>query len=565
MASGNENSSDDKLLLEEAVFRPSRWPGLIWAVPIAAFAIIIWLGISTLLESGPSVTVTFPVTGGFSAGSTPVQYKGFTVGHVETVKLSKTLGQISVKIRFVKEMAGHLGRGTQYWISGNNFSITNLSQIKSLISGPVIAIAPHKGAIVKHATGLSAPPVPAFTPPGETVTLVTAKLSHLSVGSPVDYNGFKVGEISGITLAPDGSHFDVGVFIQKKWANLITSKTRFWSEGAVHLSTSGSGATVQLASIPALLSGGVAFTTPGGIAGPGVKTGTRFTLYGSKQAALNAPGADAVAYRIIFSGGPHGLAASAPVQLEGAPAGSVTKVVTSFDPAKKQLQTSVTLMLEPSLINRTGGGGDLQAPRAQMNAMLSALIKQGLRAQLASSMPVVGGKMIKLALVPNAPAATLQPGTPPLIPSISGGGGVGSAITRIDDILAKLNALPLTQIAANTRQLSAQLARLSTAPQTQQTLERLDRTMAHVDSLTQQADAQLPAILHEVKRSAAQADAALAAVKGLASPHGLENAGLESTNLAHALYEISEAAKALHALADFLTSHPNALLTGRED
>jgi paraquat-inducible protein B len=34
---------------EEAVFRPSRWPGLIWAVPIAALAIIAWLGISALL------------------------------------------------------------------------------------------------------------------------------------------------------------------------------------------------------------------------------------------------------------------------------------------------------------------------------------------------------------------------------------------------------------------------------------------------------------------------------------------------------------------------------------
>ncbi|GAN81027.1 PqiB family protein [Acidocella aminolytica] len=565
MPSGNTQPPDDNLPLEEAVFRPSRWPGLIWALPVAALIIILWLGIGALLSSGPSVTVTFPVTGGLGAGSTPVKYKGFTVGHVEAIKLSKSLNQLSVKIRFVKEMEGHLGKGTEYWIAGTNLSITNLSEIKDLISGPVIAIAPQNGPIVRHATGMASPPVPAFTPPGEHLILSTRKLEHLSTGSPINYNGFKVGEVSSIILAPNGSHFEIGAFIQQKWAHLITSSTRFWGEGAIQLTPSGSGAAVQFASVPALLSGAIAFTTPDGVPSRGVKDGAQFPLYSSRQTALDAPGEGAVAYRVVFPGGPHGLAARAPVQLEGAAVGSVTHVNVRFDPSKQRLETDVTLMLEPELIGRAGTGWDLQTPRPQMDAMLSTLIKQGLRAQLGRGMPVVGGKMIKLSLVPNAPTATLQPGTPPLIPSMPGSGGVSTAITRINAILAQLDALPLSQIAGNVQQVSAQLAHLSTTPQTRQTLQRLDETVAHINDITQQTKAQLPTILHDVKRTTAEAEAALASLQGLASANGPVNAGPESTGLAHALYEISEAAKSLRALTDFLNSHPNALLAGREN
>ena len=558
-------SSDDNVPLEEAVFRPSRWPGLIWTVPGAALIVIGWLGISALLNSGPSVTVTFPVRGGLRAGTTAVEYKGFTVGHVEAVKLSKSLDQTSVKIRFLKEMDGHLGPGTKYWVSGTSFSITNLSHIKSLISGPVIDVAPHTGRIMKHAKGLATAPVPEFTPPGKKFVLVTSKLPHLSSGSPIDYNGFKVGEVSGITLASGGSHFNIGVFIQNKWAHLITSKTRFWSEGAVRLAASGSGAIVHFASMPDLLSGAVAFTTPSGVPGHSVKSGTRFSLYKSKQTALDAPTSDSVAYRVIFLGGPHGLTPHAPVQLEGALAGCVTNVSTAFDPGKGRMETTVTILLKPELIGRVGKGWNLQAPRPQMNAMLTVLIRHGLRAELANSLPVVGGKLIKLAMAPDAPNAQLQPGTPPIIPSTSGGDNIGAAIASVNSILIKLNALPLTQIAANIHQASAKLAQLSTAPKTKQTLERLDRTIMYVEEAAKNANVQIPVILSEVQRSATEADAALAAIKGLTSPDGPVNGGLESSNFSHALYEISEAAKSLHALADFLNSHPNALLIGREN
>ena len=41
-------------------------------------------------------------------------------------------------MRFEPYMAGHLGKGTRYWIGGESVSFSNLRSLKSLISGPLI-------------------------------------------------------------------------------------------------------------------------------------------------------------------------------------------------------------------------------------------------------------------------------------------------------------------------------------------------------------------------------------------------------------------------------------------
>jgi paraquat-inducible protein B len=36
-----------------------RWPGLVWAVPLAALIVVGWLGLSAITERGIDVVVTF--------------------------------------------------------------------------------------------------------------------------------------------------------------------------------------------------------------------------------------------------------------------------------------------------------------------------------------------------------------------------------------------------------------------------------------------------------------------------------------------------------------------------
>ena len=558
-----DHEAEENLSASEAVFKPSRWPGLIWAVPVAAIGIVAWLGISAFMHSGPSVTVEFPITGGLQAGSTKVEYKGFDVGEVGAVSLSKSLDHISVRLDMAARMTGHLGPGTQFWVAGNTLSLSDLSSIKAIVAGPYIGIDPKPGKTVHHAKGLGAPPALKNEPVGETLSLVAHDLPHIQAGSPIYFKGYKVGEVRGLDLQPDGKRFIIYAFIERKWERLVGSNTRFWNAGAVRVASDGSGPGIQLQSIPALFMGAIAFETPNEPGGHAVKSGAQFILYSSKAMAEAAPEPGAVTYRVVFSGGPQGLQPGAPVQLDGSPVGAVTKVDMQYDSARGTLRSVVDLVLQPDRIRVAGPPWNLKKPAPQMNAMLSTLIAQGLRAELGSSVPVVGGKIVTLTMVKGQPAAKLQPGDPPEIPSFGSGGGVNQVVTQVNDVLSTVNAMPLQQIAADIHQATSRLAALSQSRQTTQTLQRLDRTVAHVDAVMRETNAELPAILRQLKQSAAEAQLALAQARGILSAQGPANAAPESAGLPHALYELAQAAQSLRALADFLDSHPGALIVGR--
>ncbi|MGH7105066.1 MAG: intermembrane transport protein PqiB [Acetobacteraceae bacterium] len=545
-----------------AEFRPSRWPGFIWAVPIVALIIVGTLAVRSFIAVGPHTTVRFQTVGGIKAGQTDVEYRGVTVGHVTAVHLEPSLREMKVKLSFDSTMAGHLGPGTHFWIGGQTPSITDLSSLRSLISGPYIGVAPAPGQTVAEFVGLEEPPVVKWETTGKTFALATDNAGNVSRGAPVYFRHFQVGQVTGLQFSPQLRRFDVLITIRPEYDGLVTTRTRFWSAGAVHLNMGGTGPGLQLESVPALFTGAIAFETPLGAAG--AKNGATFTLYSSQNAAEAAPGPHAVRYRIAFTGGPHGLASGAKVTLEGTPAGEVTAVKALYDPAAGAMRTLVDIALEPEQIARPEGEPwNLEQPGPQMNAMLTRLIRNGLRAQLASSTPVIGAREIALDLVPNAAPATLTPGNPPTIPAIGGAGGPNAIMAKLSQILAKINALPLPEIANNLREASAQLAKLSNSPQTTETLAHLDATIRHLDAITEQTEKQWPAIAADIRASTAEADKALAAARALLQSQSVDAGAPGSTTLPHALYELTRAAQSLRELSNYLEGHPNSVIFGR--
>lgn len=544
-----------------ARFSPSRWPGLIWAVPIAALAIVGTLAIRSFMAQGPHVTVSFHTTGGISAGHTDVEYRGVTVGHVTAVQLSHSLQEMTVTLSFDHAMTGHLGRGTRFWIGGGTPSLTDLSSLKTLISGPYIAVAPVAGAAVGHFTGLAEPPVLKWETNGGTFSLTTDNPGNVSRGAPVYFHHYKVGEVRGLRFDPGTRHFKVLVFIEQQYEQLVNARSRFWNAGAVHFTVGGKGPGIMLESVPALLVGAIAFETPG--KAPAAKGGETFRLYPSKAAAESAPGPHAVAFRIVFPGGPHGLASGAGVTLEGAPAGVVTAVHALYDPAAGAMRTHVRIALDPERIGRPAGKSwNLHDPAPEMKAMLATLIGHGLRARLTAATPVIGGEEIALDLVPNAAPATLEASSPPTIPA-TGAAGAGAIMTQLANILAKLDALPLPAIADNIHAATQKLAALSGSPAARDTLSRLNSTIKHLDAITSATDAHWPAVMANIQASAFQADKALAAARALLSRESTTASAPESTTLPRALYELSRAARSLRELSDYLANHPNSVIFGR--
>ncbi|MBV9750089.1 MAG: MCE family protein [Acetobacteraceae bacterium] len=549
--------------VREAVQRPRKWwPGWIWSVPVFALVIVAWLILRAVNNQGPSVVVTFETAGGVTAGNSEVKYEDMVVGRVTSVSLRPDLRHADVTLSLHADLKGHLGPGTQFWIIGEHPSLSNLSAITTLISGPYIGIDPKPGAETHHFTGLSEPPVRKEASKGTSFVLHAERLNSLSRGSSIYYRDIKVGELQGYKLLAGNRGVEITAFLQAPYDHLVHAGTRFWDASAVRFST-GDGATLRVPSVSALIEGAVAFETPPEAeAGPPSTPDAHFELYKNRDAAESVPPPDAVAYRVVFEKPTGTLDSGAPVKLMGERIGSVRDSKLTFDTDQQALRLDATLLLDPNRIALTGAASPRDGDaHARLDAMLRPLVEQGLRAELASSVPLVGGEEVALRFVPNAPPAALGDGTTPEIPT-SGSSGVQSLIAGASDVVAKIDALPLPQIAASVREATERLAQLSRSPELTNSLRHLDRSLANAEQITGEARGRVAPILAELHRTVQEADSALASAQrvlgsGAVAPTP-ETAGLPGT-----LYEFKRAAQSLREFTDFLDRHPEALIQGR--
>jgi paraquat-inducible protein B len=543
-----------------AIEERSRWPGWIWAVPVAAIAIVAYLGFKQIMATGPVVAVVFPGAGGIGTG-TSVQYQGMTVGQVEAVAFEKDLQHVRARIRMDAAMEGHLGPGTEFWIAGPN--LTDLASIKSIISGPSIGFQPRAGGVQREYVGLAEPPLSEGVVAGRSFVLRAPQLGSLARGSTVFFRDLKVGYAETTKFLPDAA-FAISVFIEAPYDRLVGDDTRFWNAGAFQVSLQGSGPQVQVPSLPSLIGGAVAFDTPG-LARHRAEaaSGHTFTLYDSRETAEFAPAGNAVPYRVTFGADAGGLGDGAAVMLAGKQVGTVQHSALQYDSRTGVLSEPVTLALDPSRIGLAAGTWPADA-RLAMDALMRRLVAQGLRARLGSAIPLIGPPTVELAFVHDAPAATLA-GNPGEIPTAPGGSGLQGVMTALNAISAKMDGLPLDQIAGDIHLATARLADLSQSPALARSLEDVSRALANLEQTTATTRAELPAILADLREVARGADAAVAEARQvIATASGQGPVGLNSASLSQTLYELTRAAQAIRQFVDYLDRDPSALLRGRQ-
>ena len=88
-----------------------RWPGLIWAIPLAALIIVGWLGLDALLERGIDVVVTFEQAAGVTPGDTKVIVQGVVAGHVSHVRIAEDGQHVDVTLRLDPHESAALNTG----------------------------------------------------------------------------------------------------------------------------------------------------------------------------------------------------------------------------------------------------------------------------------------------------------------------------------------------------------------------------------------------------------------------------------------------------------------------
>lgn len=397
----------------EARQRRVRGPGWVWIIPVAALIFAGWLGVKQWVIGGNEISVRFPQAEGVSAGAA-VRYKGMKVGSVDAVKLSDDLGHVELELSLDGRVRQHLGANSKFWIAKPQIA---QGDIMGIVSGPHVEVRPVDGKPAQSFAGLQAPPVRTPAAPGRSFVLTADAASGLLSGGPVLFHGIEVGHILGTRLDEARHQVEVRVFVEKKYANLVTGSSVFWNAGGLSVSMT-HGINVDLPSLASVLKGAVAFDTPGTFRGSPAEANATFTLYPSEDEAEAMPGGPRFAYSVTLPQMQENLAPGASVMLEGRQVGRVYKVGFGTGANGTGPTVTVRLTLDATAFNiDASAAASRDALRDHLNQAVARLVDKGLRAKVAGG-GILSGPRIDLAIVNGAAPAKLDLGhRPPVIPA----------------------------------------------------------------------------------------------------------------------------------------------------
>jgi paraquat-inducible protein B len=491
------------------------------------------------------ITIEFTVAEGLAAGQTKILHRDVDVGTVQTVELTPDMSHVIVHARMTRQAADFLNEKTRFYIVAPHVGVGGISGLSTIVSGSYIEMYPGRdGEPQRHFVALEEPPILAPDVRGRSFTLQAPDLGSLTRGSPISYNGVSVGEVEGYTLAPDGTHVTVTAFIRAPWDNLVHPETRFWNAGGVDLTAGAQGIRVRANSWQQLLSGGVAFETPRQVlSGAPSPAGADFKLFDNRGHALRTPRGHEVVYVAEFTGNQRGVEPGISVELEGNEIGEVKETHLRYDERRHALVTHVTFGIDPDRIQIE----NLQRPangdaREAVRGWFRLLVAHGLRAQVISQSLLTGQKAVALDMTPNASAARIeQVGQDLLFPSTSSG--------------------DLAEILQSMRSVLQNLDRATSGPQLGHALQELDQTLTHLDTLTREVEPDIKGLIKSLRDTADAAQGTLSAAQGMMGTNANNPANMDLPKL---MRELSDAARSVRVLADYLDRHPESLLRGRK-
>lgn len=541
--------------------RKSLWPGVVWAFPLAALLIVGYLGLQGLADTGLTVVVTFDSADGARPRDTKVVYKGIDVGHVTDVELAKDGQHVDLTLRLNHNLGPRLGAESKFWLVGSNPSLTDLRSLKAAVSGLSIGMATGPGVPTRRFVGLKQEPAISPDTPGRTFLLDSDSIGSVRRGSTVLYHGDEVGTV--IDVNPTNAYsFRLQVFIRAPFDGYVRPESLFWDVSAVKISLSGGAITGQLTSVQTALGGGVAFDTSiAALSGPPSPAEAVFPLFRNEDSARQGPDGPPVLYDTEFRGAAGQLQVGAPVQLRGARIGVVDSVGLSFNPETGVLSNPVTFAVFPMRLHVPGVDPAVAHDwREISDRAVQKLVDEGYRANVGQSPPLIGGYQLNFDKVAEPMAVVLdRSGRQPRVPPASEAEG-GSLADKADAILTKVNTIPFDAIGQNIRQITARVSKLVSSPELDDSLVHLDNTLKSVDQMTAQVRPKVGPLVDKLNQTAEQLRQAASAANGVLSGIG---AG-QDASLAGAIHQLTDAARAIRALADYLERHPEAVLSGKK-
>ena len=542
----------------------TRWPGLVWALPLAALLIVAYLGLRALSDRGVDVLVTFPSSAGARVGDTKVIYQGLEAGRVTKINLNRDGRRVDMTLRLIPRARAVLNSNTKFWLVGAKPSLTDIDSVKAALAGVTIAMSPGKGGQPTHRyVGLEQPPLIEPGAKGTAYTLVAHVVGPVRTGSTVLYHGQAIGKVTSATFTGLDA-FSLGIFIYQPYDGLIRPGAQFWTSSPLQVSLNGAGFSTNFAPADTVLTGAVDFELPDSAEhlrpSP---AGSTFVLYkteGDAQQGLEGP---EILYSLYFKGTAGDLGNGSVVKLLGFVVGAVHDAELKFDDHTGQPYTAVTAAIYPRKLGLPAPAAsaikDAGAWRPATDRRLNHLFALGYRARLTQSPPLIGGRAISLDPIKAGPIQLATGGPYPVIPSEAASSDVDDLTSQADQILRKVNAIPIEAIGQDVRQITGRMRTIVSSPALTDSLNHLDSTLVQVDQIMGQVKPQIGPLVAKLNQAADQVNGTAAAARGVLSGEGSG----QDASLPGAIQQLTEAARSIRSLSDYLGRHPEALIKGK--
>ncbi len=546
------------------VIRRRRKFPLVWLVPIVSALIAAWLAWDTLSKRGPTITVSFQTAEGLQVGQSHLKFKDVDMGSVSAITVAPDHSKVIVTIETKREAASMFGEKTIFWVVRPGLFAGRVSGLDTLLSGSYIEMLPpiDPGPTQHDFVGLEDPPVLESDQKGRTFILTAKRIGSISLGSPIFFRDVDVGTVLGYDLGDMAESVTIHAFVRAPYDQYVHDNSHFWNASGITVSFGGNGVSVQVASLKAVLLGGIAFDSAPGTRAPPAETNHSFPLYANRDEA-DAEGFGHLLYvKSNFPGSVAGLAAGGDVTMHGLKVGVITDVGLYYDAVNERIVAPVHYRIEPG---RIGGVAAIEGLPA--GTIAGRMVKQGLRASLQSSNLLTGQKSVALDFYPNAaPAELVRDGEDFVMPTQEAA-GFDSLERSASELLGKINQIDFAAIGKSLTGMTAGLDSLVNGPQLKQTLTSLEGTMVEVQEVARKLDAGAAPALKRLPDIAAQLQETLTKANKLV---GSVNVGYGEDSkfhrdLDHLLPQLTDTLRSIRALSDLLERHPEALVRGRTD
>ncbi|MFT6390232.1 MAG: paraquat-inducible protein B [Cellvibrionaceae bacterium] len=527
---------------------------LIWFVPFIALAIAIILAINSWQSHGPKVEIYFEKAEGIEPKRTKIRYKNVDVGTVESIKVSDSLASIIVTAELAPEFSEYLSENTKFWVVSPRISLSGISGLSTLVSGVYIEIDPGEPGDEQYLfQGLDVPPLVRSDSKGSSYTLLTQELGSLDVASPVYFKQIKVGEITSYRLAEDKQDIEVTLFVEAPYDELVTDHSRFWNVSGFEAGLGANGLNIELESLNALISGGVAFDSPyidEGSSAPIPLNG--FYILPNRKAVLDGAYVTSYSFMMNFPNQSiRGLQSGSAVEYYGIKVGHVSEInFSTFDIKNGSNQASINVLID---IQPERMAQQQPLDRGLFETRIKSMIKNGLRGQLKSGSLIIGSLYIDLVQTDNITNNELNhDGNYTFIPTIPG--AIDQAIKKLASIVDKIDQIPIVKIGDNLSSGLEELNRLITDLNKTGFSANLGNAVANIDD----ASSEFKAITVTVGDSLKQLQLTLSSVEESIAPDSQLYFELLET-----LRGVNESADSMRQFTDELNRYPQSLILGK--